>query len=139
MLILSCSISVWLQKGVQYPIRSFVIIEKWRKNIDNKDFARGSLDGSFQGVSHSKQWTFDRKIRAYGFRKESLTLLLSYLSNRWQRNKINTSFSSWTELLQGLPQVSVPSPFLFNIYLNDLFFFLDCNVRNCGWHYSFYL
>ena len=41
---------------------------------------------------------------AYGYGKESLMLLLSYLSNRWQRIKINTSFSSWMELLQDVPK-----------------------------------
>ena len=70
------------------------------------------------------------KLHAYGFGKESLMLISSYLSNRWQRTKINTSFSSWTELLQGVPQGWVLGPSLFNIYLNDLFFFLDCNVCN---------
>ena len=70
------------------------------------------------------------KPHAYGFGKESLMLISSYLSNRWQRTKINTSFSSWTELLQGVPQGWVLGPSLFNIYLNDLFFFLDCNVCN---------
>ena len=70
------------------------------------------------------------KLHAYGFGKESLMLISSYLSNRWQRTKINTSFSSWTELLQGVPQGWVLGPSLFNIYLNDLFFFLDCNVFN---------
>ena len=70
------------------------------------------------------------KRHAYRFGRESLMLLLSYFSNRWQRTKINTSFSSWTELLQGVPQGSVLGPLLFNIYLNDLFFYLDCNVCN---------
>ena len=70
------------------------------------------------------------KLHAYGFGEESLMLLSSYLSNRWQRTKINTSFSSWTELLQGVPQGSVLGPLLFNIYLNDLFFVLDCNICN---------
>ena len=70
------------------------------------------------------------KLHVYGFGKESLMLLLSYLSNYWQRTKINTSFSFWTELLQGVPQGSVLGPLLFNICLNDLFFFLDCNVCN---------
>ena len=70
------------------------------------------------------------KLHAYGFGKESLMLLLSYLSNRWQRTKINTSFSSSTEPLQGVTQGSVLGLLLFNICLNDLFFFLDCYVCN---------
>ena len=78
------------------------------------------------------------KLHGYGFGKEFLMLLLSYLSNRWQRTRINTSFSSWTELLQGVPQGSVLGPLLSNIYLNELFFFLDCNVCNFA-HYTIYL
>ena len=34
------------------------------------------------------------KLDAYGFSKASLTLIRSYLKNRWQRTKINTAFSS---------------------------------------------
>ena len=58
----------------------------------------------------------------------------SYLTNRWQRTKINKSFSRWTELLPGVPQGSVLDSLLFNIYLNDLFFQVDytkvCNFAD---------
>ena len=120
------------RKGFNTQYVLSLLLEKWKKTIDNKDFAGGGrglmdLSKAFDTLNHE---LLIAKLHAYGFGRESLMLLLSYLSNRWQRTKINTSFSSWTELLQGVPQGSVIGPLLFNIYFNDLFFFLDCNVCN---------
>ena len=56
------------------------------------------------------------------------------MSNKWQRTKLNTSFSSWAELIQGVPQRSVLGPLLINIYLNDLFYLAEstevCNFAD---------
>ena len=82
---------------------------------------------AFNTINHERLMT---KLHAYGFSKDSFKMLLSYLSDRWQRTNINLSVSSWSELLQDIPQGSVLRPLLFNISINDLFYFLTCDICN---------
>ena len=100
------------------------ILEKWRLSMDNKGFAGGvlmDLRKAFDIINHSLLLA---KLHAYGFSKQALAVICSYLSNRKQRIKINNVFSSWKDLILGVPQGSVLGSLLFNFYLNDLFFFL---------------
>ena len=70
-------------------------------------------------------------LHAYGFSEESLQSIKSYLTNCWQRTKVNASFSHWTERLLGVLQGSVLGPLLFNIYINGLFYVTELtNVCN---------
>ena len=71
--------------------------------------------------------------------KDSLKLIKSYLTNRWQRTKLNTGFSKWTEILLGVSRRSVLEPLLLNIYINNLFFSTEStNVCNYADDATFY-
>ena len=65
------------------------------------------------------------KLNAHGFSYKSLMLIRSYLQNRYHRVKVNSNYSSWAEILNGVPQESIIGPLLFNIYLIDLFYFFE--------------
>ena len=93
-----------------------VMIEKWRQSLDKGGHYGPlvtDLSKAFGCLSYD---LLIAKLHAYGFDIPALRLLHNYLTNRNQRVKIDSTFSSWGEMLFGVPQGSVLGPLLFNIF-----------------------
>ena len=101
------------RKGYNTQQALISLIEKWKKILDDKGFGVAvlmDLSKAFDTLNHE---LLIAKLHTYGFNRDSLKLINDYLPNRWQRTKLNKSFSSWAELIQGVPHESVLGPLLF--------------------------
>ena len=80
------------------------------------------------------------KLHAYGVDIKRVELLQDYLSYRTQRVKLDFTLSSWLKILLGIPQGSILGSLFFNIFLNDIFWFVEktdiCNFVDSSTIYS---
>ena len=109
--------------NAQYCLVS--MIEKWKDSVDS--------GGAFGALMTDLCKAFDclhhelliAKLDAYGFDIKSVKLIQQYLSNRKQRVKVGNAYSSWKEIFYGIPKGSILGPLILNIFLCDLFYFLE--------------
>ena len=100
------------------------MIESLKKTLDKRLLAGAILTDKFKAFDCLKHDLLIAKLNAHGFDNSSLKFILSYLSNRKHRTKVNNSYSSWSEVKTGIQQGSILGPLLINIYLNDIFLFI---------------
>ena len=100
------------------------MLQKWRQSLD-QGLVFGALltdlSKAFDCLSHE---LLIAKLTVYGVEISSVRLIYEYLKNRKQRTEIGNNYSSWRDILFGVPQGLILGPLHFNIYVCDIFFLL---------------
>ena len=80
-----------------------VMLEQWKRALDKGEYVSAlfmDLSKAFDTINHD---LLIAKLNAYGFSKEALELMKSYLKNRKQKVQINNKFSSERDVMAGVP------------------------------------
>ena len=101
------------------------MLEKWKNALDKGGFVCAmfmDVSKAFDTMNHN---LLIAKLGAYGIQKDALSFMKSYLTKRRQRFRVNSSFNAWERIISEVSQCSILGPLIFNIFLNDLFLFVE--------------
>ena len=106
------------------------MFEKWKKAVDKGECVSAlflDLSKAFDTINHDLLLT---KLKVYKFSLNAQKLMLSYLSNRKKQIQINNKFSSESTEIARVPQGSIEEPLIFNLYMNNLVYFIQYYTYN---------
>ena len=88
------------------------------ENGDNVEICYLDFAKAYDKLDHRIMIT---KLSKMGIKGKNLGWITNWLTPRKQRVRINSSLSSWNDVLSGIPQGSIFGPLLFIIYIWDLY------------------
>ena len=92
------------RKGHSAQHSLLIMIEKWKRALD-ENMKVGAifmdLSKAFDTLNHRLLLA---KLKAYGLQPTALKQMENYLTGRFQRTKVNNSYSSWFAIIAGVPQ-----------------------------------
>ena len=115
------------QKGFNTQHCLLLMTENWKHAVDNSEIFRAlliDLSKAFDCVCHD---LLIAKVNSYGLSLSALKLVQIYLQKRKKRTKNGITYSLREKIASGVPQGSFLIPFLFNIFLCDLFLSTESN------------
>ena len=86
------------RKGFSTQQALLPLIERYKNTLDQNGYGGLILMDLSKAFDTNNHGLLIAKLGAYGFDTESLKLISSSLTNRFQRTKVNTNFSSWSKL-----------------------------------------
>ncbi len=107
------------------------LIDSWKCALDEDNFAGTLLIDLSKAFDCMSQGLLIAKMSAYGVNNDACEFMSSYLCDRYQSVKISNNKSSWKKMLKGIPQGSRLGSFLFNVFMNNIFYFMEiCDLLN---------
>ena len=70
------------------------LLERWKNVLDKKGYGGAVLMDLSKAFDTLNYDLLIATLHAYGLSEESFQLIKSYLTNLWQRTKVNASFSN---------------------------------------------